>query len=345
MKNENIASKFGGYWYDRMTLNGKESLLFGNNYRELCIKAINCTLIKDSYFGLFSEFPLIGEPFLDLSVYSTPKEITLPIYFTDGQGFGYKELYEYQHRLGYHNLGFEFDLSKGQPFHPHVVIFPTDELLYDKEYLENCFNLMGINDRTGFLFNKIDKAIPGWKFAYFGGYNGRKDCPTRIVFRICGEQMSAYKSNMKRLFNDLKAFGYLYISDTMLLPLNILFKYTNNCKISFDLLPDGTLGSTMGFEYGVTLKKHSDFLPNAFWQTDNAQFLQEIEESNLIDNRWRDVVPTAFAVKSSYVDDNQKLVEVIQNHAIHTVKFRWREGEFLAPKMYTNYFCSQARYK
>lgn len=332
-----------GYWYDRFASDGREGLLFGSDYRQLCIKAIQRTLTGQALFGLFSEFPLVGDPFLDLSAYgvSSPDlddRPSDPVAFDSGDGFGYQPLFEYCRLRSHDSLGFEFDLSKGEPLRPHAVLFPPDNLLQDEVFLGETLRLMGQGDRTPALLDKLRSAPEGWRFAYYGGYNGRPDAPLRIVFRLRGPQVFRYRDNPEALLADLAGFGYPAAGSHMLPALRILLDHTDNCKLSLDLMQDGCFGPTVGCEYGMARRTRTDFLPRGFMEGENAAFLQALEDAGHIDGRWRHAVQSAFAVLSELPEDGVTR-RYEQRHGVHTVKLRWRDAAMLPPKMYTQYSC------
>lgn len=339
MNTEERTRYLTGYWYDKTAADGREALLFGKNSREKCLSAVCRTVCEHSYFGLFSEFPLAGEPFLDLSVYSIPDGSHPSPDFINGDGFGYRPLFDYCRIRNLNSLGFEFDLSADAPANPNAVVFPPERYLQDSLFLYECLRLLGLEDRIPFLSDRLGAVPAGWTFVYFGGYNGRKGRPLRIVFRLHSHQVLRYRNDPGAFLSDLSRFGYFSACPDILPSLNILFSYAGNCKLSFDLMPDGSLGPAIGCEYGMTRRTPVDFLPDRFMQSENAAFLRALETAGFIDGRWQSAVQSAFAAVSEEYSE-EAAVKILQQHAVHTVKLRFCDGKTLSPKMYTQYHCS-----
>lgn len=328
MRSETLerASLITGYWYDRMAASGREALLFGSPAREQCIRAVRRTLSEGAFFGLYSEFPLLGEPFLDLSVSGSGGAEG----FAEGDGFGYAPLFSYSHSVGIDSLGFEYDLSTGGENAPRAVMF-LPRGMDGSEYIKNCLTLMGLGDRSERVLRYIHDAP--WEFSYFGGLLNGRDRPVRIVFRLRERELSLIRADMGRFLSELSNFGY---DGGELSGMPLLAKKAEVLSVGFDVMPDGRLSSSLGCEYGMA-RHGGDFLPDRFLQGVNAEVFSTLEEKGCIDSRWREAAKSAFACILTLPDGER----VLAKHAVHTVKLRWKNGAPATPKMYTQFVCGR----
>lgn len=320
-----------GLWYDRMAADGREELLLGGDRRRECMKAVGSTLRAGYCYEAYTEIPLLGPGSLDLSVAEigqSRKAAGAP--FLLGDGFGAAEVFDYHYSHGYFSLGFEFDLSQGEPLSPAVVVFPHRGMIRDDGYWEGAFKSLVLAGRLPDFLRRVKEQPEGFRFSYYGAFRGRPSAPLRMSFKLLKDRTSEYENDPARLARRLRELGVPGIGEEAGGGFAYFVKYPGNLLLDLDLLPDGTFSGKVGLELGMDGTRIGDALPKGFFASRNPSMFTQLEKDGLIDDRWRKAAESCFAVSVDLAEE-----PVLVMNSIHTLKANFVYGKMGIPKLYT----------
>lgn len=308
-------------WYQLITNNkANENTLFGRSYHDDSIYVIN-KVINRQGFVLYAEIPLIGEPYLDLTV----SKIEIKREENDKE-LGFSDLLDYQRSLNIHNFAFEFDLSKGNKDNPHIVIFLPMNMKINKQYLDNTLNYFKCEYLSDNILKFIDNLPSNYYLAYFGSYRKREEKPFRLTVKI--KDTLRYCKDKNLFKKELETLGYHYFNNEMYQIFNLFFQNNETLEICFDMNDDGTFADVIGLQCGTSAHKKGEISAKHFESFNNMKYLTKFEEMRLIDDRYRKIID------SIYTNEDLSII-----HNIHTIKIKYKDGKMLAPKIYTEFSC------
>ena len=114
--------------YRRITVDGRASALFGQGAEERAAKLLRQVAIKDAgQAGFYFEFPLSGEPYLDLLMQYQVRNLKPPVEFIEGDQFGFASFFDACMRddsLKEYICGFSLDINADLPT-PSIYLLPS----------------------------------------------------------------------------------------------------------------------------------------------------------------------------------------------------------------------------
>lgn len=306
------------YWYDMLSADGREDLLFGRSYRRQVLDALrSCMDLQQEYYT-FAEFPLIGEPYLD---FAASQMIDTGIQKT-AQG-AYKL---------FKNICYEFDLSKED--HPQPATLISNMSVPLGENPEKCIlHELGADALWDIYQEQINKTPDSFILRYSGIFSGREDSPLRMAYHISKKRLHDYQENINLFREDMQVLGYKYVCDDMINMLKMILPFVQGqLEVSIDLLRDGSIGPKAGM---VLFAVSPHMFPTSredFYGSPLPELFKVLEEG-VIDHRWEKLLDTLYAVslQSPFELHGRRILSMNQ---MHSIKFSWSAGQRKPPKIY-----------
>ncbi len=306
---------------------GAEGELFGTR-APLAQEAFRRASAGASMPTVWFEIPLCGPPRFDLHVAHANADLHERAPFAPDAMDGHGELlnwYASEPREG-GGLALAYDVGDGRIDVPAVHVNVKAAQAFDAA---GFFAHVGRPEATA-LYDGLAQRLPqGWRIWYFGVHPGRPGAPVRVDCFVDADLQRAYAADQAKLEEDLHEAGYANDGSTLRRVGGEVAASPFDMELQFDLLPDGTLGGTVGVSAQFPLAVASAArLP---WEAGGsaAQLMEYAVSSGVADDRWRRIQDTIF---STALRDGDAV------RAIYCVpvfvKFRVRAGELLDAKLY-----------
>ena len=340
--------------YKRAAADGRGEALFGKDTCELATKMLCGGAINTSgQVGFFFEFPLTGEPRMDLLLRYEVSDLPSPVKFFDGgDGFGCQTFFDEcacDETLRKYICGYSFDISDGRDV-PGVYLLPWDAP-FSGDYLPNMLKRLGCAERTEAVEAAFAAAPPAWQPYYIGCMRGRPGAPTRIGFYVKKETRERYAENASlagakaahpcaSLADEIERYYKTPFAPSDRAKMDAIIKTGNLWEIQFDLYPLQEKGGAYAFGDGLGLGvSFGDIEFGARRMTDvtergkTGELMRQLESWGIADERWR-IVDKACYGFSCVVPENGRHRHVADIVQLHSMKVRFRGGRPSASKIY-----------
>ena len=312
--------------YALTALGGREKALYGP-YFPLARQAFDRSLAGEAYPEVWYEFPLMGEPWLDVHVGTWRDALSPDDVIVDPEN-RHVELYEWLAREGEgaRQLVLSYDTSSGSAENP-----ATQLLLAGKFFKPACAFLekVGRADAIAPYQAFIRRMPDDWFACYIGVFSGRPEKTLRVECIPTSSLTKAYARDASLLKEHLESVGVDTSGDTIVPRCQLLAGLPFEYEYQFDITEEGLAAPT----FGVSLRfacPPGDDEKQAFFADGTAGKLMELVESwGLADDRWRQIEHTTFAKSIANGDEKNKAY----CYPLF-VKLRWRDGEPLDAKFY-----------
>ena len=279
------------------------------------------TLIGSEFPAIYFEFPLLGEPKLDLLVgYG---HVEQGARFQDGCGFGHQQMFDWFSGVcgRYQNLGcgMEHDLSTGKTDAAGVYL----QYHKDHELVAPFLESIGEKERVDCWLDVTGRLGEGWKPSYVGLFPGRKGLPMRIGGYMNRGELSRCAGDPAYLRDQFLRAGFSAFDDFMIERCCEFMRFTTPMDYQFDIMPDGCLGDTFGLSLSL-----NEIRPRMARESMESGYcagvMNALEAWGLVDERWKMLAGVPFARHVSYLRDDgsagRLALSIRFNHA--KVKFK-----------------------
>ena len=270
---------------------GRGEALFGDSI-DLAREAYEKTLIGDGYPGAYLEFPLLGEPCLDLL--SVHARIEPGSRFAPGAGFGYQPMCDWFARVcdkGEEiSCGIELDLSVGETERAGAYL----QQRRHTELIGPFLASVGEHERTQGYLDVLERMPQGWPPAYVGLFPGREGTPLRIGGYLGAEERRHCADDPMHLAAAFDAIGFSAYDRAMLERCAEFMQLAPSVDFQFDIMPDGSLGDTFGLSLSFNEarpRQAKECMGSGY----GAKLMEALEGWGLADSRWRLIADAAFA--------------------------------------------------
>jgi len=317
--------------YDALYLlsagDGRDDALFGD-CQPLAREAFSRSLIGEEFPTIWFEVPLSGAPRFDLHVAFSRTALAPGTEFAPGAGGGYDGLFRWyaEEESGGVGLAFAYDVSEGRIDAPAVHVNVNNAPLSS---MGRFFELAAGGDAAE-RYRAFEARLPqGWRVWYAGFHPGRQSTPVRVDCFVDGHLQAAYADAPSLLEVHLRDCGFMAASDALSDLAGLVTCSPFVLELQFDVLPDGSVGPTIGVSAGFSSAPRSK-LKSLFADGGAAAGLMEqIERRGLADARWR-LIPEASFAKLIENGDGPLALYCTPTF----VKLRVRAGEPLDAKAY-----------
>ncbi len=279
---------------------GREEALFGDSVG-LARPAYERTLIGSGYPHAYLEFPLLGNPGFDLL--SVHRFVEPGARFAPGAGFGRQDLFDWFCGLrvsdGEVACGFELDTSSCETERAGVYLQQRTHTELVEPYLAS----IGEAERARSYLDVLERMPRGWPPAYVGLFPGRPGTPLRIGGYMSKPDLRRCASDPAHLGGRLRRIGFTAYDDEMLERCSALMRLAPAADFQFDIMPDGSLGSTFGLSlsFGKTKPREAR---RCMTDGYGARLMGTLQGWGLADDRWRLIADAASARRVRFERDD-----------------------------------------
>ena len=304
---------------------------------ESVCRAVRESFLVDSNPEYELEVPMIGEPYVDLTVayypYGTPHNIKIV-----GEGLqDKKRLFDYCAEL-YNNedegngICFEYDTSTGQFTEPAFGFIPYDSqkltLVPHEKRLVDMLAMIGQEDRIEKALKIYADAPNYWIPFYQGVSESRPDAPLRVVWLWNQECKNLYLQNPEQLIKDFESIE-IDNDQKMLKEIMEILKGDGKLEFQLDIYKDGRIGSGIGL--GVFINTVQDEK-----KRDCAveYYTQLAKKWGIADERCQYLLPRFRKRKLPYYDEQKGIVNKSITVGLFNLKYKWKKRQLMPLKAY-----------
>ena len=311
---------------------GREELLFGDCF-ERVKKVLPDFLQTDSFPGIYLECPLLGDPFLDVTLLYSQMN-TNRIQISSPAAEGTQERIQWFLSLPgkYRRVAFGYELdTKADKLAAAGVHFQPMEHL---ELVEPFCESLGEKWRARLYLDMAERVQKFWPLSYFGLFRGRPQSPLRVCGYLGKEERTASVKDPERIIKMFQAAGFTAYDDTMVSQICALLDAApRTADFQFDVYPDGSCGNIFSVEAGFLLKPVS-VAEASFRDGKNRELMRLLENWGISDDRWKKIVEMSV-VRSLPVEtedgEKRKYIYVL---APFWNKVRWIDKKMQPAKSY-----------
>lgn len=303
--------------YATASADGRGAALFGGGGAE-ARAFFDRVLWGDGFPDMYLEFPLKGEPALDLlAIY---ERLTEGSSFASGSGYGYQELFAWFSHVDAPeaSIGLELDLSQGMADQAGAYLQHRGDLGLARDFLGH----VGAAERAAAYEAQARRMPHGWDAAYVGLFPARAGSPVRLGGYLSEPSRRRCSQDPAFLGSRFDLIGFEAYDQSMLERCALLMGMVPAVDFQFDLTAEGSLGPTFGLSLSFSRLAMRE-VEACFRDGYAAQVMGTLEGWGLADGRWRLIAGAPLARLVEYEDERgqerRTLVCVRLNYA--KVKF------------------------
>ena len=289
-------------------------------------------LIGEKFPSVYLEHPLIGDPFLDVTVLYGEMEpgarVESPAAGDHGAMLDYYARVQPDHDEL--SCGFELDLKEeGLPcaaihFQPRWHV----------ELVRPFCEAIGEQARAELYLDQSARMPDGWPLSFFGVFRGRPASPLRVCGYMSSAEREVCGTDASRLAAAFDAMGFLAYDDRMLAQVSTLMAAAPGAvDFQFDICSDGALGETFAIDMQFGIEQ-PEAVQRTFGQGAGAHVFGLLEDWGAADGRWRQAARSAFARAIPVELDDGGAGRFAFTLMPQWAKARWTGGVLQPSKLY-----------
>ena len=310
---------------------GRGEALFGS-----CLERARTELrpfmVGSTFPSVYLEFPLIGNPFLDVTVLYGELEPRTRVDSPAAEGSGPMLDWFAQAHSNFENIscGFELDVKVPSRTLAAVHFQPRHHVQLVAPFCEAA----GIPHAAP-LYLDFDERMPsGWEPSFFGVFRGREGSPLRVCGYLANSEKDACADDSRHLASIFDEIGFSAYDETMLEQASQLMRTApGTVDYQFDVYPDGTLGNIFAIDAQFALEQPEN-VRASFTDGPGARVMGLLEGWGVADERWKLAAQAAFARAIPVQLDDGTIGRYGFTLMPQWVKARWTSGVLQPSKLY-----------
>ena len=310
---------------------GRGPALFGESV-ERARDAVLPFLVGEKFPSIYLEHPLVGDPFLDVTVLYGQAErgtrILSPVAGDHGEMFDWFSEVGKQHNDI--NCGFELDTKEDALPTAAIHFQPRAHIELVRPFCE----IVGEPERADLYLDLAARMPQGWPLSFFGMFRGRPGSPLRVCGYLADAEKLACAQDPGHLVPVFDSIGFHAYNDAMLEQVSALMAAAaGTVDFQFDVYPDGTLGNVFAIDvqFGIELP---EAVHASFESGPGADIMGLLEAWGAADERWKMAIESAFARALPIELDDGKAGRFAFTIMPHWAKARWKDGVLHPAKLY-----------
>ena len=315
---------------------GRAEALFGSSY-ERARQASDPFMVGSEAPSTYLEFPLSGEPFLDLTFLYGKLE---PGVFVDHPAVaGTEAVFEWFASVcpSYNKIAFGFELDTEKPEIPTAAIhFQPRE---DIQLVQPFCDAVGEPERGALYLDMAKRMPPGWPLSFFGMFRGRPGAPLRVCGYLDKQEQDACAQDPQRLQDVFDHVGFGAYDERMLEQVRTLLDTVPGLTdFQLDVYPDGQLGDVFAIDVNFAIEQPEQVCAS-FESGVASHVVRLFQEWGIADDRVKMAPDLAFARGLPWVRDDGSTCTCMLTLFPVWAKVRWRAGVLQPAKLYA---CAKA---
>ena len=310
---------------------GRGPVLFGDSWaraREVVLPFVVGAVFPDVYL----EHPLIGDPFLDVTLlYSELEPGTRIDSPAAGEHAALIDYFVDAHK-DYERISFGFELDTKREALPVAAVHfqPRKAMQLVQPFCEAA----GEPARADLYLRQARRMPDGWPLSFFGMFRGRPGSPLRVCGYLDKSEREACANDPMRIAAVFDKVGFTAYDDAMLQQVRSLMAIApGELDFQFDVLPDGSLGETFAIDVQFGIEQ-PEAIVGSFTDGSGARVMRLLEEWGVADGRWEQGIRAAFARSIPVQLDDGAEDRLAFTLMPQWAKARWTAGEPQPSKLY-----------
>ncbi|MBQ9069092.1 MAG: hypothetical protein IJ131_08540 [Eggerthellaceae bacterium] len=310
---------------------GRGPVLFGDSI-ERVRDVVGPFLVGDLFPEIYFEFPLAGDPFLDVTVLlgslAPGTRIDSPL----AEGTGAVLDFYSRAREQDDGIAFGFELDCGKDAVPAAALHfqPRN----NKGLVVPFCASVGEPERADLYLAQDDRMPEGWDLSFFGLFRGRPGFPLRVCGYFDEQERLNCATDPARIERAFAQAGFAACAPEMCAQVaQALSLAPQSADFQFDVFPDGSLGDSFAVDLSFD-RMPSDEIRESFAHGAGAMLVAQLKEWGIADSRVDLVPDMAFtrALLMEHDDGTTRGYAFVL--APGWLKVRWRNGVLQPAKMY-----------
>ena len=310
---------------------GRSDVLFGDSV-ERARKILRPFMIGIEFPSVYLEFPLVGKPFLDVTVLYGELEPGTRIDSNAAEGTEALLDWFAGVRKDHSEISFGFELDTKDPETPTAAVHfqPRKNVEFVRPFCE----MVGEPQRAELYLDLAARMPEGWPLSFFGMFKGRPGSPLRVCGYMDVEEQEACAADPANLRASLERVGFSAYDDTMLEQASTLMGAApGSIDFQFDVYPDGTIGDIFAIDAQFAIE-NPEVVRASFEGGPAARVMNLLERWGIADDRWHLVAEAAFARALPATQPDGTLVRYGFTLMPQWVKVRWANKVLQPSKLY-----------
>ncbi|MBQ9042520.1 MAG: hypothetical protein IJ111_06860 [Eggerthellaceae bacterium] len=310
---------------------GRAGALFGDSLAR-AREAAPAFLVGEEFPGVYLEHPLIGDPFLDVTVLLKRLEPRTRIDSPAAGGHGAMLDWYARARRRYADVtcGFEIDTDKRELPAAAVHFQPRAHAELVRPFCEAAGE-----PRAADLYLGQGARMPaGWPLSFFGMFRGRPGSPLRVCGYLGEGEKAACAAEPGRLAAAFDVAGFTAYDEAMLSQVSKLMAMApGGLDFQFDVLPDGRVCPTFAIDVQFGIER-PEAVQASFESGPSAAVMDLLEGWGAADVRWRQAARSSFARALPVELEDGGIGRYSFALMPQWVKARWTNCELQPAKLY-----------
>ena len=310
---------------------GRGNVLFGESFQR-ARAAGQPFMVGEDFPDVYLEFPLTGDPFLDITVLLGALPPNTRIESPTAQGteamLDWYAGIRPQHTEV--SCGYEIDTKKSDFGQAAVHFQPR----MHTELVEPFCNIVGEPERARLYLELSERMPEGWPLSFFGMFRGRPGSPLRVCGYMGFEQKDTCANNPSCLQDAFDAIGFTSYDAMMLEQVSeLLAAAPGSVDFQFDLYDDGTLGSTFAIDVQFAVER-PELVQSSFTDGPASHVMKLLEQWGAADERWHLGIQATFAQAIPVELEDGSMGRYAFTLMPQWVKARWTDATLQPSKLY-----------
>ena len=311
--------------------NGRGEVLFGSCL-ERARKLGRPFVVGEKFPSVYLEFPLVGEPFLDVTMLYSKVAPGTSVDSPAAQGS--QGMFDWFADACADDesvcCGFELDVKDQDLPRAAVHFQPRNHRDLVKPFCDS----IGEPARAALYLDLAERMPDEWQLSFFGLFRGRSGSPLRVCGYLDRNEVSACADDPARVAGVFDQIGFKDYDDTMLARISTLMGLVpTGADFQFDIYDDGNLGSTFAIDVQFGIEQ-PEAVQASFKDGPASQVFGTLQEWGAADDRWKLAGDAAFARSLNVMLEDGETGRFSFTLMPQWVKVRWTDGVLQPSKLY-----------
>ena len=311
--------------------NGRADILFGACL-ERARKIARPFIVGDDFPSVYLEFPLMGEPFLDVT--TLYEKVAPGTRINSDAAAGAECMLDWfaDACKDIENVccGFEIDVKDPALSQAAVHFQPRTKT----QLVEPFCAAIGEPERAALYLDLAKRMPQAWPLSYFGLFRGRPGSPLRVCGYMGYDEVEKCAADPAQIASAFDLIGFSAYNDEMLKCMSALFAVApKSVDFQFDIFDDGHLSDTFAIDLQFGIEQ-PEAVRASFEEGPASHVLGMLEELGAADARWTLAADTAFARAINVDLDDGSTGRFAFTLMPQWVKVRWIAGVLQPSKLY-----------